>query len=115
MKKLTYTLILSIIIISIAKAQSLKQVSEVGYIKVYTSQTYIYDDGIYRKEYAPFSILDEKRNLILKVGRALDTPFIIGLKTGTYFIIENNNNSTTSKPEIKIIVTAPTFKEVMLN
>lgn len=118
MKKLTFLfsfIVFMMITSSFLIAQSEVKTYEVGFMKVYSSYTFIYDDGIYRKEYAPFSILDKNKNTIMKVGRALDEPFIISLKIGEYFIIEDSNNTPLSKPGTKVIVTPPTLKEIKIN
>ncbi|MGB9696523.1 MAG: hypothetical protein ACP5P3_03780 [Ignavibacteria bacterium] len=117
MKNLILISIFSFIITasSIVQGQPNKQIYEIGYLKVYTSQTYFYDDGVYRKEYSPFFILDENRNVIMKVGRALDEPFIIGLKIGEYFIIQESNNTVPSRHEIKLTIASPTLKEVKVD
>ena len=116
MKKLTlFFLILFTIILTSIKFSNSESIKEVGYIKVYTSSVLIYDDGIYRTQYAPFYILNEDRKIILKVGSTFDEPSTIALNSGTYYIVEDAGNSFVPNTGIKITISHSTVKTVFLN
>lgn len=100
--------------ISIKIANS-EPVKEVSYLKVFTSTRLIYDDGFYRIQYAPFLVLNENREIILKVGSSLDEPATIALNSGTYYIVGNTSSSLPPDSGVKVTVTHTTVKVVYLD
>lgn len=66
-------------------------------VEVRTDYEEIYDDGIYRKVYSGFEVLDIDGNKILSVGEQFDRPAVIKIYDGNYTIRSNKNNETIDK------------------
>ena len=60
-----------------------------GNIQIYTPANEYYDDGVFKPLYSSYKIYDEDNNLVLSVSKAIDTPPIIKIMQGTYFILFN--------------------------
>ncbi len=65
-----------------------------GVLTVNTQTCEKYDDGFYRKEYAPFQICNMKNEIVLAVGNSWDVPANVKLPEGEYKVIQDNITKT---------------------
>ncbi|MFZ6033976.1 MAG: hypothetical protein ACOYVE_11805 [Melioribacter sp.] len=71
-------------------------------IEVVTQYRFVYDDGVFRKVYSPFSILDENGQTVINSGEVYDRPTQIKIKPGHYKIVVKNSSGYSKAKEITI-------------
>jgi len=55
-------------------------------VEVVTASEEIYDDGVYRKKYAPFTVCDSTGVIMLEVAAKYDKPAVIALPKGKFLL-----------------------------
>lgn len=55
-------------------------------VEVVTASEEIYDDGVYRKKYAPFTVSDSTGMVVLEVAAKYDRPAVIALPKGKFLL-----------------------------
>lgn len=79
-------------------------------VEVVTASEEIYDDGVYRKRYAPFTVCDSTGVVVLQVAAKYDRPAVISLPKGKFLL-------KTKSPALieKFIITgnSPTIKIIL--
>lgn len=63
-------------------------------VTIITPHSEIFADGILKKSFVGYSLLDTDHNLLIKIGPVLEIPVTLKLKEGTYLIRLNNQNPT---------------------
>ena len=84
-----------------SKAANLRD-SVLSIAQIELPYTIIYDDGLERKVYPSFEVLNEKNEIVLKHPSSYDVFPTISLKSGIYKIIYKNENGEKIEKIIKI-------------
>ncbi len=76
--------------------------SDLGYIAIDLGNSEVYDDGAFRKLFNCYTIYNsEKTEMILYVSESFDSPSLIKIKEGEYYIKPCNNSSLFYKVKVE--------------
>ncbi|MBK7868114.1 MAG: hypothetical protein IPJ75_14680 [Ignavibacteriales bacterium] len=79
-------------------------------VEVVTASEEIYDDGVYRKRYAPFTVSDSTGVVVLRIAAKYDRPAVIALPKGK-FLLRTKIPALIEK--FIIIGNSPTLKVIL--